>query len=119
MPLDPPWVRCPGTSTIGTTGTRQMSQSRQRIRYLQTDDGIRLAWAESGSGPPLVKATNWLTHLEYEWESPIWRHWMQFLSQHFRYVRYDERGCGMTDWNTDDLSFERQLDDLEAVVEAA
>jgi pimeloyl-ACP methyl ester carboxylesterase/DNA-binding CsgD family transcriptional regulator len=95
-----------------------MSQ-HQRIRYLQTTDGVRLAWAEAGSGPVVVKATNWLTHLEYEWESPVWRHWMRFLSGHFRFVRYDERGCGMTDWNTADLSFERQLADLEAVVDAA
>ena len=50
-------------------------------------------------GPTLVKAANWLTHLEYEWESPVWRHWIRFFSEHFRFVRYDERGCGMTDWN--------------------
>lgn len=93
--------------------------SSQRIRYLRASDGVRLAWAEAGAGPTVVKAANWLTHLEYEWESPVWRHWMQFFSEHFRFVRYDERGCGMTDWNTADLSFERQLADLEAVVEAA
>ena len=93
--------------------------SSQRIRYLKASDGVRLAWAEAGAGPVVVKAANWLTHLEYEWESPVWRHWMQFFSTHFRFVRYDERGCGMTDWNTADLSFERQLADLEAVIEAA
>ena len=93
--------------------------SSQRIRYLRASDGVRLAWAEAGTGPVIVKAANWLTHLEYEWESPVWRHWMQFFSGHFRFVRYDERGCGMTDWNTSDLSFERQIADLEAVVEAA
>jgi pimeloyl-ACP methyl ester carboxylesterase/DNA-binding CsgD family transcriptional regulator len=95
-----------------------MSQ-HQRIRYLKTTDGVRLAWAEAGSGPVVVKATNWLTHLEYEWESPVWHHWMRFFSEHFRFVRYDERGCGMTDRNTADLSFDRQLADLEAVVDAA
>jgi pimeloyl-ACP methyl ester carboxylesterase/DNA-binding CsgD family transcriptional regulator len=93
--------------------------SSQRIRYLRTSDGVRLAWAEAGTGGGLVKATNWLTHLEYEWESPVWRHWMRFFSEHFRFIRYDERGCGMTDWNTSDLSFERQIADLEAVVDAA
>ena len=63
-----------------------MSQkaNRQRIRYLHTADGIKMAWGEAGSGPVLVKAANWLTHLEYEWESPVWRHWMQFFSEHFR-----------------------------------
>jgi pimeloyl-ACP methyl ester carboxylesterase/DNA-binding CsgD family transcriptional regulator len=93
--------------------------SSQRIRYLKTTDGIRLAWAEAGTGPVVAKAPNWLTHLEYEWESPVWRHWMRFFSEHFRFVRYDERGCGMSDWNIADLSAERQLADLEAVIDAA
>jgi pimeloyl-ACP methyl ester carboxylesterase/DNA-binding CsgD family transcriptional regulator len=93
--------------------------SRQRIRYVRTSDGIQLAWAEAGSGPPLVKAANWLSHLEYDWDSPVWRHWMRFLSGHFRYIRYDERGCGMSDRQTGDLSRQRWLADLESVVEAA
>jgi len=93
--------------------------SRQRIRYLRTPDGVQLAWAEAGSGPGLVKAANWLSHLEYDWDSPIWSHWMQFLSGHFRFVRYDERGCGMTDWKVGDLGFERWVSDLENVVDAA
>jgi hypothetical protein len=67
-------------------------KSRQRIRYLHTADGVRLAWAEAGEGPLLVKASNWLTHLEYDWESPVWRHWVRFLADHFHAVRYDERG---------------------------
>lgn len=91
---------------------------RQRIRYLRTPDGVQLAWAEAGQGPLLVKAANWLTHLEFEWESPVWRHWIRFFAEHFRYVRYDERGCGMTDWNVGDLSFERWVEDLETVVDA-
>src|SRR5688572_22936295 len=93
--------------------------SSQRVRYLNTSDGVRLAWADAGTGPVLIKASNWLTHLEYEWESPVWRHWMRFLSGNFRFVRYDERGCGMTEWNVGDLSFERRIADLEAVVEAS
>ncbi len=91
---------------------------KQRIRYVRSSDDINLAWAEAGSGMPLVKAANWLTHLEYDWESPVWKHWNQFLSGHFQYVRYDERGCGMTDWRVGDLSFERWLDDLERVIDA-
>jgi pimeloyl-ACP methyl ester carboxylesterase/DNA-binding CsgD family transcriptional regulator len=91
----------------------------QRIRYLQTSDGVKLAWTETGSGPLLVKASNWLTHLEYDWESPIWSHWLRFLGKGFHFVRYDERGCGMSDWNVDNLSFDRRLEDLEAVIEAA
>ena len=96
-----------------------MSQTRQRIRFLRTSDGVQLAWAEAGAGPPLVKAANWITHLEFEWESPAWRHWMRFFSDHFHFVRYDERGCGMTDWDVEELSLERWTDDLEAVVNAA
>jgi len=95
-----------------------MSKSAtQRIRYLRTRDGVQLAWAEAGAGPTLIKAANWLTHLEYEWKSPVWRHWIRFFSEHFRFVRHDERGCGMTDWNVGDLSFARWVEDLEALVE--
>ena len=94
-------------------------RAAQRIRYARTTDGVQLAWAEAGAGPVLVKAANWLTHLEYEWESPVWRHWLRFFSEHFRYIRHDERGCGMTDRNVGDLSLGRWVGDLEAVVEAA
>jgi len=96
-----------------------MKKIAQRIRYVKTRDGVRLAWAESGAGHVLVKAANWMTHLEFDWESPVWRHWMRFFSENFRFVRHDERGCGMTDWNVGDLSVERWIEDLEAVVEAA
>ena len=96
-----------------------MRRAAQRIRYVRTADGVQLAWAEAGRGPVMVKAANWLTHLEYEWESPVWRHWIRFFSEHFRYVRYDERGCGMTDLNVGDLSLERWVEDVEAVVAAA
>ncbi len=90
----------------------------QRIRYLRTTDGVQLAWADAGTGPVMIKAANWLSHLEYEWESPVWRHWIRFFSDHFRFVRYDERGCGMTDLNVGDLSIERWVEDLEEVVAA-
>jgi pimeloyl-ACP methyl ester carboxylesterase/DNA-binding CsgD family transcriptional regulator len=86
---------------------------------LTASDGVRLAWAESGAGLPLVKAATWLTHLEYDPESPVWRHWTGFLSSTFRYIRYDERGCGMSDWDIRDTSIERRVADLETVVEAA
>lgn len=95
------------------------SPARQRIRYVRSRDGAKLAWAETGEGPILVKASNWLTHLEYEWDSPVWRHWIRFLGSRFRLIRFDERGSGMSDWDVTDLAFERWLEDLEAVVEAA
>ncbi len=92
---------------------------RQTIRYLETEDGFRLAWAEAGAGPPLVKAATWLTHLEYDWESPVWHHWNRFFADHFRFVRYDERGSGMSGRELGDLSGERLTADFAAVVEAA
>lgn len=95
------------------------SRLRQHIRYVETSDGTRLAWAESGAGPVLVKAANWLTHLEYEWESPVWKHWIQFFSEHCRFVRYDERGCGMSDWHGGPLTLDQWTTDLEAVIDAA
>jgi pimeloyl-ACP methyl ester carboxylesterase/DNA-binding CsgD family transcriptional regulator len=95
------------------------AKPRQRIRYVTSSDGTRLAWAEAGTGPVLVKAANWLTHLEYEWESPVWRHWIQFFSAHFRLVRHDERGCGMSEWNDCRLTVPQWTDDLESVIDAA
>lgn len=91
----------------------------QSIRYLKTHDGVRLAWAALGQGPTLVKAANWLSHLTYDLESPIWRHWFEFLGQHYRLIRYDERGSGMSDWEAADLSPARWGEDLEAVIEAS
>jgi pimeloyl-ACP methyl ester carboxylesterase/DNA-binding CsgD family transcriptional regulator len=91
----------------------------QRIRYLRTTDDVQLAWAEAGTGPCLIKASHWLSHLEYEWESPVWRHWIRFFADHFYFLRWDERGCGMSDWNVGELSFERWIQDLEAVIAAA
>lgn len=92
-------------------------RATQRIRYVRTPDGVQLAWAEAGAGPVLIKAANWMTHLEFEWESPVWRHWIRFFSENFRFIRHDERGCGMTDWNVGDLSFARWVEDLEAIVD--
>ena len=92
---------------------------RQQIRYLRTSDGVQLAWAEVGKGPLLVKAANWLSHLEFEWESPFWRHWLLFFAERFRFVRYDERGCGMTDREVKDLTFPRRVADFDQVIAAA
>jgi pimeloyl-ACP methyl ester carboxylesterase len=84
---------------------------RQSIRYLTTTEGVQLAWAVMGSGPALIKAANWLTHLQYDLESPVWQHWLQFFSRYFRFIRYDERGCGLTQWETPDVSMPRWIDD--------
>jgi pimeloyl-ACP methyl ester carboxylesterase/DNA-binding winged helix-turn-helix (wHTH) protein len=95
------------------------AKARQEIRYCMTSDGVSLAYASIGSGPPFVKASNWLTHLDLEWDSPIWRHWWSALSLHHRVVRYDERGNGMSQRDVSDVSFDTWVRDLETVVDAA
>ncbi len=92
--------------------------SLQRIRYAQTRDIVRIAWAEAGNGPLLVQTGSWLSRLDDDSESPVWRHWIKFFSTHFRFVRYDERGCGLTDWNVSVQSLEKWVEDLETVVAA-
>lgn len=94
-------------------------QAHQRIHYVRTADGTRLAWARAGTGQPLVKASNWLTHLEYEWASPVWQHWLHFLSSHFHFIRCDERGCGMSEWREGPLTIREWTADLELVIDAA
>lgn len=91
----------------------------QRIQFCTTSDGVRIAYASVGSGPPIVKAPNWLTHLEYEWKSPVWRHWWQELSRDHQVIRFDQRGSGLSDWTVEDISFDAWVRDLEAVIEAA
>ena len=72
-----------------------------------------------GSGPPLVKAGNWLNHLEYDWESPVWSHMLKWLASEHQLIRYDARGNGLSDWEVQDISFDAFVRDLEAVVDAA
>jgi pimeloyl-ACP methyl ester carboxylesterase/tRNA A-37 threonylcarbamoyl transferase component Bud32 len=90
---------------------------QQEIRFCTTPDGVRIAYATLGTGPPLVKAANWLSHLEFDRESPVWRHWLRELSRDHKLVRYDERGCGLSDRDVE-FAFEAWVDDLEAVVDA-
>ena len=73
----------------------------------------------SGAARPLVKAPNWLSHLEYEWKSPLWRHWLEGISRDHTYIRYDARGCGLSDRDPAEVSLEAWVRDLEAVVDAA
>src|SRR5262249_25165049 len=92
---------------------------RQEIHFCTTPDSVRIAYAEVGQGPPLVKAANWLNHLEYDWHSPIWSHLLHQLAVEHRLVRYDSRGCGLSDWEVDDISLDAYVRDLESVVDAA
>lgn len=90
----------------------------QEIRYCTAADGVRVAYALTGDGPPLVKAANWLTHLDREWANPVWRHWLDALGQRHRLIRYDERGCGLSGWDAPNFTFDAWVDDLERVVDA-
>jgi pimeloyl-ACP methyl ester carboxylesterase/DNA-binding CsgD family transcriptional regulator len=92
---------------------------RQQIRFATTKDRVRLAYASSGAGAPVViKAATWLSHLEQDWESPVWKHLLQAMSQKSTFVRYDERGCGLSDWEVDDLGFDCWVDDLGAIIDS-
>ena len=93
------------------------ARMEQSIRFCTAPDGVRIAYATSGTGPPLIKPANWLTHLEYDWESPVWRHWLRELSREQTLIRYDERGNGLSDRDAEDLSFEAWVSDLEALVD--
>ena len=101
----------------GATPAVSAEPPEQRIRLCTAADGVRIAYATSGAGPPLVKPANWLTHLEYDWESPVWRHWLRELSRHRTLVRYDQRGSGLSDHDAADVSFEAFVRDLETVVD--
>ena len=90
----------------------------QHISFCRASDGVRLAYATAGAGPPLVRAANWMTHLAYDIESPVWRHWVSDLSEDHTFIRYDERGCGLSDWEVGDFTFEDWVADLESVVDA-
>ena len=90
----------------------------QQIRFCTTGDGVRIAYSVAGEGPPLIRAANWLTHLEFDWQSPVWRHLFGALAAKHTLVRYDERGTGLSDRDVEDISLEGWVKDLEAVVDA-
>jgi pimeloyl-ACP methyl ester carboxylesterase/DNA-binding winged helix-turn-helix (wHTH) protein len=110
----------PSVPAVPVTSSHPASSvPRQTIQFCVAPDGVRLAYASAGSGYPLVKAANWLNHLDYEWNSPLWKHWIGELTQHHRLIRYDERGNGLSQWDVKDMSLELWVQDLETMVEAA
>lgn len=115
-------VRAVDGTSAATGAVRHLSNgtARQQIRFCRAHDGVRIAYATSGTpgAPPLVKPANWLTHLEYDWNSPVWRHWLTELGRDHTLIRYDERGCGLSDHDASDMSFDAWVRDLEAVVDA-
>ncbi len=97
-----------------------MTGFRQKVRYCTSaPDGVRIAYAHRGDGPPIVKAGNSLSHLDYEQDSLVWRHYAGALARDYTYINYDPRGCGLSDRNAEDMSFAASVRDLEAVVDAA
>jgi len=92
---------------------------RQELRFCSAPDGTRIAYAVHGRGAPLVRTATWLTHLEFDWQSPLWRHWLEGLADAHTVIRYDERGCGLSDRDIEDVSLDARLADLEAVIDAA
>jgi pimeloyl-ACP methyl ester carboxylesterase/DNA-binding winged helix-turn-helix (wHTH) protein len=94
------------------------SHLQQEVHFCTASDGVRIAYALAGQGMPLVKAANWLNHLEYDWQSPVWSHQLHALAAEYQLIRYDERGNGLSDRDVKDISFEAFVRDLECVVDA-
>ena len=92
---------------------------QQRISFTNSFDATRIAFAVAGKGPPLVKVANYMSHVEYDWDSPVWVHWLEELTRSHTLIYYDERGSGLSDWDAEDVSFEAWVRDLDAVVDAA
>ncbi len=107
------------TGTSANTAQQAPSSSlRQDIHFCTAPDGTRIAYAEVGRGLPLVKTANWLSHLENDWQSPVWKHLLHALAANHQLIRYDARGNGLSDWEVGDISLDAFVHDLESVVEA-
>jgi pimeloyl-ACP methyl ester carboxylesterase/DNA-binding CsgD family transcriptional regulator len=95
-----------------------VTSAKQEILFSKTDDGVRIAYAASGEGPPLVKTATWFSHAQSDWLSPVWRHWHAEFARNHKYYRYDRRGCGLSDWDVEQ-SFDGFYADIESVIAAA
>jgi pimeloyl-ACP methyl ester carboxylesterase len=112
-------LEAPGATATTDVPIQELPhQMEQHIRFCTTSDGVRIAYATVGQGSPLVRISAWLTHLEFEWENPVWRSFIDALSRRFLLIRYDGRGMGLSDRNVKDFSPEAQVLDLEAVLDA-
>jgi pimeloyl-ACP methyl ester carboxylesterase/DNA-binding CsgD family transcriptional regulator len=99
--------------------TVSTASEAQELGFCRSADGTRIAWAKHGTGPPLIIAACWLSHLQFDWQSPVWRHYLDEMGRFATVVRYDERGHGLSDRDVTDHSLEARIADLEAVVESA
>ena len=91
----------------------------QTVRFCTSTDGARIAYAVHGAGPPLLVSTCWFSHLQHDWVSPVWRHFLDDLGRFATVIRFDERGSGLSDQDVSDFSLEARIADLEAVADAA
>ncbi len=91
----------------------------QEIRFCTAPDGVSLAYATSGEGPPVVWVANWLTHLDVDWKGPLWSHWFREFSRHHTLVRFDQRGAGLSDRSVVELTMDAWVRDLETIVDDA
>lgn len=98
---------------------RTTSLPAETVRFCRAEDGVRIAYAVTENPTSLVKAANWMTHLGHDSTSPVWAHWLRWLRQAHGLVRYDERGCGLSEWNVPTFQFSDWVRDLEVVVDAA
>ncbi len=110
-------ARSPNALQMRKPHLGQRALRSQRIGFCQVPDGTRIAYATIGSGPPMLKAANWLTHLEFDWHSPVWGKTFGYIARHRTFIRYDERGSGLSDWSVNDLSLDAFVEDLEAVAD--
>ena len=101
-----------------TETARKSLDINQEIRFCKSPDGVQIAYATSGNGPPILRAAHWMSHLQYDWESPVWQHWISELSHQNTLIRYDQRGNGLSDWVVSDLSCDAMVADLESVADA-
>jgi DNA-binding winged helix-turn-helix (wHTH) protein/pimeloyl-ACP methyl ester carboxylesterase len=117
-------VRFVGTVRKGeerreAAAVRPPTAEKQQISFCRSSDDVHIAFASVGHGPPLVKTATWLTHLEYDWDSPVWSPLLHWFAGRTRFVRYDARGNGLSDKRVSDISFASFVRDLESVVDAA
>jgi pimeloyl-ACP methyl ester carboxylesterase/DNA-binding CsgD family transcriptional regulator len=121
-PLAPPGAISQDRRVSSQAGDQPPPVKRRRVEhrvsFTPSFDATRIAFAIAGDGPPLVKVANYMGHVEYDWDSPVWRHWLEELTRRHTLIYYDERGSGLSDWNAEDVSFEAWVHDLEAVVDA-
>jgi class 3 adenylate cyclase/pimeloyl-ACP methyl ester carboxylesterase len=117
--LPEPEVAQPAADEASARNHKPPPRYEQEIKFCMTQDGVQLAYSSIGNGPPLVKTGNWMTHLEFDFESPIWRHLYRELARDHTLIRYDARGNGLSDRDVENVSFETFVSDLEAVVDAA